>query len=218
LKGDKEKRGIYLKSLEQEAADPKAFQAHSYLFLAYANMNKPDMAFNLVERAIGIKSPILLLSYSDPLARGLKNDQRYMKYHQRLFEYTDQAPPVAGRKPLLDKKTTIDYAGKLLDFVASEKPFLNPSVTIRSLASQLEIHPNQLSWLLNEYIGKKFNEFINHYRLEHFKELVQNPDNDRISVIGLAYESGFNSKTVFNTFFKKAMGITPLQYLQSLKK
>lgn len=218
LKGDKEKRGIYLKSLEQEAADPKAFQAHSYLFMAYANLDKPDEAFTLLEKAMGIKSPILMLSYTDPLTRGLRKDQRYMKYHQRLFEYTDQAPPVAGRKPLLDKKTTMDYAGKLLDFVDSEKPFLNPSVTIRSLASQLEIHPNQLSWLLNEYIGKKFNEFINHYRLEHFKELVQNPDNDRISVIGLAYESGFNSKTVFNTFFKKEMGITPLQYLQSLKK
>jgi AraC-like DNA-binding protein len=217
LKGDTKKTGIYLKGLEHEAADPKAFQAHSYLFLAYANMNKPDMAFNLVERAIGIKSPILLLSYSDPLARGLKKDERYIRYYKRFFGYIDTAIPVGRKKPLLDHKTAKDYTGKLLDFVASEKPFLNPSVSIRSLASQVEIHPNQLSWLLNEYIGKKFNEFINHYRLEHFKELVQNPDNDRISVIGLAYESGFNSKTVFNTFFKKEMGITPLQYLQSLK-
>jgi TolB-like protein/AraC-like DNA-binding protein/Tfp pilus assembly protein PilF len=216
LKGDRKQSGIYLKRLEHEAADPKAFQAHSYLFMAYASLNKPDDAFTLLGKAMGIKSPILMLSYTDPLTRGLRKDERYIKYHQSLFGYTDQVSPVTGRKPLLDKKTTMDYAGKLLDFVAREKPFLNPTVSIRSLASQLEIHPNQLSWLLNEYMGKKFNEFINHYRLEHFIELVKDPDNARISVIGLAYESGFNSKTVFNTFFKKEMGMTPLEYLKSL--
>jgi len=100
--------------------------------------------------------------------------------------------------------------------VETEKPYLNPTISLRDLASQVEIHPNQLSWLLNEAIGKKFNEFINHYRVEHFKELASNPENAHISIIGLAYESGFNSKTVFNTFFKKEMGITPLEYLKSL--
>ena len=90
----------------------------------------------------------------------------------------------------------------------SERPYLNPSLTLRSFAGQVEIHPNQLSCLLNESIGKNFNEFINKKRSEHFKQIALNPDNSHISLIGLACESGFNSKTVFNTAFKKKVVMT----------
>jgi len=69
-----------------------------------------------------------------------------------------------------------------------------------------------LSWLPNEQTGKNFNTFISHYRTEYFKTLAVDPDNSHISIIGLAYESGFNSKTVFNTFFKKETGMTPKEY------
>jgi len=55
-----------------------------------------------------------------------------------------------------------------------------------------------LSWLPNEQTGKNFNTLISHYRTEYFKTLAVDPDNSHISIIGLAYESGFNSKNVFN--------------------
>jgi AraC-like DNA-binding protein len=165
-----------------------------------------------------MKSPILLLSFSDPLVNGLVNDYRYKNYHQKLYGHVKPFDSAPKKKPLLDKKTAKAYSEKLFDFLSSEKPYLNPQVSLRGLASQVEIHPNQLSWLLNEFIGKKFNEFINFYRLEHFTELAANPDNDHISIIGLAYESGFNSKTVFNTFFKKETGKTPAEYIKSLKQ
>ena len=93
--------------------------------------------------------------------------------------------------------------------------FLDPSLSLRSLAAQIEIHPNQLSWILNEQEGKNFNEYINRQRIEHFKKLVLDKSNAHISIIGLAYESGFNSKTVFNTTFKKLEGVTPSQYQKS---
>ncbi|WP_163324297.1 helix-turn-helix domain-containing protein [Draconibacterium mangrovi] len=82
------------------------------------------------------------------------------------------------------------------------------------MADQVEIHPNKLSWLLNERIGKNFNEFINSYRIEYIKHLALDPKNRHISLIGLAYESGFNSKTVFNTYFKKETGMTPKEFLK----
>ncbi|HCQ16362.1 MAG TPA: adenylate cyclase, partial [Cryomorphaceae bacterium] len=105
----------------------------------------------------------------------------------------------------------------LLQHISEEEPFLNPQLSLRSLAQQLQIHPNQLSWLLNEKLGKNFNEFINHYRVETFKGLATNPSNSHISLIGLAYESGFNSKTVFNTYFKKEVGMTPKEFLKASK-
>lgn len=214
LKGDKPTAGVQLRGLAKEAESPAAFQAHSYLFLAYANLQKFDAAFDVLERSLKMKSSVLLISYSDPLVNGLVRDDRYPLYFKELFGHLHDQNNITKKKPLLDKKTATALVKKVLEHTESEKPYLNPSVSLRELAGQVNIHPNQLSWLLNEYIGKKFNEFINHYRLEYFKERAKKPENAHISIIGLAYESGFNSKTVFNTFFKKEMGMTPAEYLK----
>ena len=99
----------------------------------------------------------------------------------------------------------IDYTTKLLKHIRKNKPFLDENLSIRTLAEQINIHPNQLSWLLNESLGKNFNEFINHYRIETFKYITKDPENSHITLMGLAYESGFKSKTVFNTYFKRKL-------------
>jgi len=79
----------------------------------------------------------------------------------------------------------------------------------------VNISSNKLSWLLNERIGQNFNEYINSLRLENFKENALNPANSHFNILGLAYESGFNSKSVFNVFFKKTEGMTPKAWLRS---
>ena len=95
----------------------------------------------------------------------------------------------------------------------SEEPYLDQELSLRSLAAQVELHPNQLSWLLNERLNKNFNEFVNHYRVQAFKKLALDPANAQVTLLGLAYDSGFSSKTVFNTYFKKETGRTPKQFL-----
>jgi AraC-like DNA-binding protein len=164
-----------------------------------------------------MRSPIFLLSYSDPLADAAKTDPRYQTYRVKLFGNADLSEKKQEEKPpLLDEQTAADYTARLLQFIADEEPFLNPGLSLRSLAAQVQIHPNQLSWLLNQHLGKNFNEFINHYRVAHFKQLATDPANAHISLIGLAYESGFNSKTVFNTYFKKEVGMTPKEFLKEM--
>ena len=195
-----------------------AFQAHSYLFLALVNLNKFDEAFNWLEKALEMKSSILMLTFSDPLAERIRTDSRYSSFEKILYKKTNPKIQTTQKTPLLDDETAIRYSEQLINFLEKEKPYLNPTLSLRELAALLEFHPNKLSWLLNEKLGKKFNEFINHYRLEHFKQLAKNPENHNISIIGLAYESGFNSKTVFNTFFKKEEGITPNDYLKKTNK
>jgi AraC-like DNA-binding protein len=116
---------------------------------------------------------------------------------------------------LLDEATSEEYRQRLLQFMEEEEPYLNPGLSLRSLAEQIEFHPNKLSWLLNESLGKNYNTFINEYRVAHFKKLALDPANAHISLLGLAYESGFNSKTVFNTYFKKETGMTPRAFLKS---
>jgi AraC-like DNA-binding protein len=106
------------------------------------------------------------------------------------------------------------YIEQLNNHIEEKKPYLDPNLSLRTLAEQIGIHPNQLSWLLNESIGKSFNEFVNHYRVDAFKKYVKDQRNAHLTLSGLAFESGFNSKTVFNTYFKKETGLTPKQYLK----
>lgn len=202
-----------IERLEQRAADEGNHHAHSYLFINYAALGRFDEAFHVLELLFTAQSSILLLGFSDPLAKAIRSDSRYEEATRRM--YAIDAP--------LDTNTSIESSPenqgvieamkvRLLDYMESEKPYLNPALSLRNLAASCDFHPNKLSWLLNDQMGKNFNELVNHYRIEHFKLLATDPSNAHISLIGLAYESGFNSKTVFNTAFKKAEGITPKQY------
>jgi adenylate cyclase len=83
----------------------------------------------------------------------------------------------------------------------------------------MELPPNYLSQLLNAGFEQNFAEYVNSYRLEDFKRKLSDPAFQHLTLLGLAYESGFNSKTSFNTFFKKTTGTTPAAYRkQQLKK
>lgn len=217
LAGNQEHINDHIKKLEIKAEDPMAFQAHSYLFLAYANLKQYNKAFELFEKSLKVKSSIFLLSFTDPLVKGLKDEPEYETFHHQLYPEIKVHDPVSEQKPpLLNEETSKAYLESLHEYISESEPYLNPDLSLRSLAEQISIHPNQLSWLLNEKIGKNFNEFINHYRVEHFKTLAGDAANAHISLLGLAYESGFNSKTVFNTFFKKETGLTPSAFLKTI--
>ena len=82
------------------------------------------------------------------------------------------------------------------------------------LASEVDLHPNTLSWLLNDRIAMNFNDFINSYRLQCFQEKALQQDAKNYTLLGLAFESGFNSKSTFNDFFKKKTGLTPRAWLK----
>ena len=203
----------HLSTLIQNAKSPGAHHAHSYLFMTYAILGKQEEAFTVLNNVFEHQSSILLLGFSDPLAANIKDTPSYQKYHRKIYPRKVIASPAKKSRPKPPNAETIQqYLAKLHEYMDSEKPYLNPALTLRLLGSHVNIHPNQLSWLLNEQVGKNFNEFINQKRIEHFKKLVVDPANSHISLIGLAYESGFNSKTVFNTTFKKEVGMTPKAY------
>jgi adenylate cyclase len=155
----------------------------------------------------------LLLRYTDPIVNTIKKDPRYNKLHKSIFKIDSGGELSMKKKALLDKNKVTDYTTLLLNHIAENKPYLESNLSLRTLADQVDIHPNQLSWLLNESLGKNFNEFINHYRIENFKKLSNDPKNSKYTILGLAYDSGFNSKTVFNTYFKKDTGLSPKQFL-----
>lgn len=216
MKGDEAKAAEYFDMLSEQAKGENGFTANAYLFQFYAASHQSDKAFDWVATAIKSGSPLLLLRYSDPLINPIKEDPRYAHFHKQLFpeELLAEAPEtVTKKKALLDAEAAAMYKARLLDLMETEEPYLNPDLSLRSLAQQVDIHPNQLSWLLNDGFGKNFNEFINHYRVAEFKQLAKLPENANLTIMAIAYDCGFNSKTVFNTYFKKETGFTPKAFL-----
>lgn len=216
LKGDKVNTIKYLTLLKTMAEEPNGFTAHSYLFLMYATTQQYDKAFEWVEGAIKNKSSLLLLRFTDPITNTLRKDSRYDPLLTQIYSVTSTLKTSSKKKILIDADHITDFKNRLLNHITEQQPYLETNLSLRLLAEQIEIHPNQLSWLLNENIGQNFNAFINKYRIEAFKLKAKNPKNRHLTIEGLAYESGFNSKTVFNTYFKKETGLTPKQFLKTL--
>lgn len=214
MKKDTGNASRYLKILREKANGPNGHREDSFLFLMSAVREEKDKAFEWVINAIENKSSLMLLRYTDPLAAPLRDDPRYEALKRTIYSAEVVDIAASQKSALLDEDTCAEYSSRLLEHISVNKPFLNPDLSLRVLANQMDIHPNHLSWILNQSMGKNFNEFINHYRVEAFKSIARAQENKNLTIEGLAYESGFNSKTVFNTYFKKATGLTPRQFLK----
>ncbi|KOY88020.1 hypothetical protein AD998_02670 [bacterium 336/3] len=103
---------------------------------------------------------------------------------------------------------------KLIELVDKEKPFLNPELTIAQLASKISVHPNYLSQAINLLEEKTFYDYINEKRIDEFKKIIFKPENQKYTILALAYNCGFNSKTAFYRNFKNVTGLSPTQYLK----
>ncbi|MBO0932595.1 helix-turn-helix domain-containing protein [Fibrella aquatilis] len=98
---------------------------------------------------------------------------------------------------------------ELLTIMATEKPYLEPDLSLADLARRMQVHPVTLSQVINTGTGRNFNDFVNAYRVEEFKRQVRNPANAHLSFLGLALNCGFNSKATFNRAFRKFTGTSP---------
>ncbi len=105
---------------------------------------------------------------------------------------------------------------KLLDFMDKKKPYLKDDLTLPDLANQMGVSRNQLSSLINDGIGENFFMFINKYRVEEVKLQLVNPANKNYTIMAIAYDAGFKSKSSFNNIFKKFTNQTPTEYRNSL--
>lgn len=106
---------------------------------------------------------------------------------------------------------------RLLQLMKQKKLFLTPELTLSMVAEELEIHPNTLSQVINTAEQKNFFDYVNTLRIKEFKARVTNPDNQKYTLLSLAYECGFNSKTSFNRNFKNLMGKSPSEYQKDSK-
>ena len=118
----------------------------------------------------------------------------------------------SNEKKLISDINLQEMKSVLIEVMNNQKPFLNPELSLFKLASQLDISSHQLSYIINKGFDENFYQFINRYRIEEAKKLIQDPKMQHLNLIGIAFEVGFNSKTVFYTTFKKNTNQTPSEF------
>ncbi len=102
--------------------------------------------------------------------------------------------------------------GQLNSAMQKDKLFLNPDLSLDTLAAKLDVTSKKLSQTINETFNQNFFEYINTYRIEEAKQIFENTSDSRLTVLEVMYDCGFNSKSSFNTIFKAKTGITPSEY------
>ncbi|WP_289657995.1 helix-turn-helix domain-containing protein [Flavobacterium panacagri] len=100
----------------------------------------------------------------------------------------------------------------LKQYMNEKEPFLDPSLTIQELSNQIDIPVRDLSILINHHINQHFFDFVNEYRIQKAMSILKNPLKNDLTILEILYEVGFNSKSSFNTYFKKYTNLTPTAY------
>jgi AraC-like DNA-binding protein len=112
----------------------------------------------------------------------------------------------------LSKEQAMRYLEKLEAYMVGQKPYLKRDLTLQDVADALEIPAHHLTQALNEYLNKNFYTLVNEHRIEEAKQMLRNPRYNHLTVLAIAHDAGFNSKSSFNMTFKKWVGVTPSEF------
>ena len=124
----------------------------------------------------------------------------------------DIAAPEKYAKSGLAEEQAKSYSKALQELMQREHPYRNSELTLPQLATMLNITPHNLSQVLSTQFQQNFFDFVNYYRLEEVKQNLSDPQKSHYKILALAFDAGFNSKTSFNTIFKKHTNKTPSQF------
>ncbi|WP_232817803.1 helix-turn-helix domain-containing protein [Winogradskyella tangerina] len=126
-----------------------------------------------------------------------------------------ESPETKDELKELDKDHAI-WKSKLSDLMKDKRLFENPRLTLSDVAQELNITTKTVSSAVNSGFNMNFNDFINHYRIEAVKDKLNKGEHNSTTLLGIALDSGFNSKATFNRAFKKSTSLSPKDYIEKL--
>jgi AraC-like DNA-binding protein len=106
----------------------------------------------------------------------------------------------------------------LLRLMETERPYIDPDLTLAALANKLSVSTHNLSEVINTRFNQNFFDFVNAYRVEQAKRDLIDPQKREWKILAIAFETGFNSKTSFNTLFKKHTGLSPSEFRERMNE
>lgn len=170
-----------------------------------------SMAFCTDGLFLSLSVFVILIGYF-----GLKQKLIFKTENILTSEDTGKTPPRYSGSRLTDTEAK-RHAERLKEYMETAKPYLNPDLSLPQLSAELNISGHYLSQVINEQLKLNFFDFVNGYRVQTFKEMIKQPEYSNYSLLGIAFECGFNSKTAFNRIFKQSTGLTPSQFKKSLQ-
>lgn len=205
-----------LKELETYLTTALVDKAFTFLILVNALLGNNEKVVDLVTQAYHSRLPLILLLNPSPILKPVKNHKGFKEIMLKAIpDNVNYKQKKKYKQALLGTNEIKKYSKELELIMEDYKLYLNPDLSLKDLASYLELPANYVSQLLNLGFQKNFSEYVNSYRVNEFKERVLLEEYKGLTLMAVAYDSGFNSKTVFNTFFKKTEGTTPNSYLRS---
>jgi AraC-like DNA-binding protein len=174
----------------------------------------PDIS-EWIKVSIMILQPFIICWY---LFKALNNPDLFRNIDSKLklvkdivSEQKSNVAPTAVTEKLYSEELL-----KLQQYMSEEKPFLNPALTIQDVSNDIQIPVRDLSLLINHKLEQHFYDFINAYRIESAKNILKDTSKSKVTILEILYEVGFNSKSSFNTAFKKHTGFTPTDFRKVL--
>ena len=141
-------------------------------------------------------------------------------FFRKLPPKIDNAPDhkLAYSNYGLRSSDAVKLSEKLSEYMEREKPYLNPTLSLRDLATAMDTYSHYITQVLNTVFNQKFYDFVNRYRVEEAERQLIDPLKANFTILAIAYDCGFNSKATFNRVFKEKNGITPTEYKVAVKQ
>ena len=210
---------ISKKEVEKEFQEASIVSLRAWDLYYQVYSGNHEIALDTLNVRIKERSGQLFNFRNDPFLEPLRTYRKYKEIEDSVFQALDlQGIVLETKSPVASSpldNSQIEHYSEAIELLMNEKKlYIDPELSLKQLAAHVGLHANKLSWLLNNHFGNTINDFINRFRIMEFQKMAIDPANKNLTLLGLAYDSGFNSKTVFNTFFKKETGMTPKQWVK----
>lgn len=151
------------------------------------------------------------------IMKALKYPELFRGVNSKLVLTKDILPEIDEKPEAVNQQNDLinTQISTLKQYMTEKEPFLDPSLTIQELANQISIPVRDLSILINHHIDQHFFDFVNEYRIQKAMQILRDQSKNQLTVLEILYEVGFNSKSSFNTSFKKYTNLTPTAYRNS---